>query len=75
MSEVAMRKMEENGNKTERNLTRYSVFSLRISPDFISVANAGGGPVVEANVDKLDLVQDAGDDAAHARDGHLVAAL
>ena len=39
------------------------------------MANAGGGPEVEANVGQLDLVQDAGDDAAHARDGHLVAAL
>ena len=39
------------------------------------MANAGGGPVVEANGGQLDVVQDAGDDAAHARDGHLVAAL
>ena len=39
------------------------------------MANAGGGPVVEANVGQLDLVQDAGDEAAHARDGHLVVTL
>ena len=39
------------------------------------MANVGGGPVAEANVGQLDVVQDAGDDAAHARDGHLVAEL
>ena len=70
-----MRKMEENGNKTERNLTRFSIFSLRISPDFMRAANAGGGLVAEANVGQLDVVQDAGDEAAHTRDGHLVVTL
>ncbi len=39
------------------------------------VADAGGGRVVKVNGGQLDVVQDAGDDAAHGSDADLVVAL
>ena len=39
------------------------------------MADAGGGLVGKANVGQLDVVQDAGDDAAHGSDADLVVVL
>ena len=39
------------------------------------MADAGGGLVVKVHVGQLDVVQNAGDDAAHSSDADLVAAL
>jgi hypothetical protein len=39
------------------------------------MADAGGGLVVKVHGGKLDVVQDAGDDAAHGSDADSVAAL
>ena len=38
-------------------------------------ADAGGGLVVEVHVGQLDVVQDAGDDAAHGSDADSVVEL
>ena len=35
-----MGEIQQNSYKTENNLTRFSVFSLRISPDFMRAASA-----------------------------------
>ena len=39
------------------------------------MADAGGGTVVEVHVGQLDVVQDAGDDAAHGSDADSVVVL